>query len=139
MGGVVRTTDVEAVREAVFFSYKEIDGLDIQGWLDDDNNIAYIDDGSVALFQRFRPGIVIGHYFFKVKGKMAIKLAKEIISEVFKTEEAIMGMTPLVNLKARWMNRQLGFKSNGVIDGKEGPCELVILTKKEWEANEFSA
>lgn len=91
-------------------------------------------DGNVALFEYERPGVYTGHYFLKARGKEALKVCQDILAEVFSGDvEVIRGLTPLENLGARWMNKKLGFTSYGVVKTISGPCELVILTKKEYE------
>jgi hypothetical protein len=131
---IERTFDVFSVEDAIS-SYDDID-VDVGAWLGDGDNVALTNDiGDIALFERNYLGIYTGHYFFRSKGKTARANAKEFLHEIF-TEypvDVIRGMTPLENLGARWMNKQLGFTGYGVLETSEGPCELVILTKQEWE------
>jgi hypothetical protein len=108
-------------------------------WLEDTANIALVDEkGNVALFEHNYPGVYTGHYFFSVRGKEALSLSKEILRIVFTdyNVKAIRGITPLKHLGARWMTKQLGFKSYGIVHTPNGPEELFVLTKEEWEGTD---
>jgi hypothetical protein len=116
--------------------YLPITGFEPNEWLGNKNNLAYCNDkGDFGLFEYEIPGVYSGHYFFKSRGKEALKTAKEILEQVFNEEDVqvIRGFTPLKHLGARWMNKQLGFKSYGVVHTAVDICELVILTKQEWK------
>lgn len=92
-----------------------------------------ITDGeNVAMFELSSDGIYTGHYFFTARGKTAIKVGKEMVAYFFSHTKArtIRGLTPIGNLGARWMSRQLGFKGYGVVCSGYGPCELFILMKE---------
>lgn len=103
---------------------------------DEDNYVFRNEGGDYALFIHQRQGVYCGHYLFQSRGRNAIREGKAFLEEAFSTGEVevIEGLTPLENLGARWMNKKLGFKSYGVTPTKVGPCEIVILTKTEWEA-----
>jgi len=135
---ISRTFDIDVVKAATD-PYKEgLYGFNPEDWIEGTENIALVnEDKDVALFEREIPGIVTGHYFFVSRGRAAVRVAKEMLKEAFTKDydiKVIRGLTPLQKLGARWMNKQLGFKSYGVVNTIAGPCELVILTKEEWEA-----
>ena len=115
--------------------YLPIDGFDPEEWLADHRNIALEINGDFALFEYADKGVYTGHYFFKSRGKRAVERGRDLLHEAFMGGhgiKAIRGLSPLEKLGARWLNRQLGFKSYGVIQTSVGPCELVILTKQEY-------
>lgn len=102
-------------------------------WLSRPENIAITDGcGNWSLFELSSDGIYTGHYFFVVRGKVAKKLALEMLDFFFDNTgvKVLRGLTPLQKLGARWMSRQLGFKGYGVVQTANGPCELFILTKE---------
>src|SRR3546814_14858642 len=49
--------------------------------------------------------------------------------------DTVVGMTPLDNKGARWMNRRLGFTYCGIVKTEVDPCEIVMMTKKDWLAS----
>lgn len=116
-------------------------GYNPEAWIADTENVVLTDDeGSYALFERTAgfPHVMVGHYLLKARGRDAIKVATEMLDEIFDDKygvEIIQGFTPLTNLGARWMSKKLGFTSNGIVreDGK--PYEYVMLTKKEYKAH----
>jgi hypothetical protein len=135
----MRTFDIEIVTAAT--KDHETHGFNPVEWLEDTENIALVNDqGDLALFERFSPSLVYGHYFFKSRGKEAITVAKAFLTEAFFTEEysikVIAGLTPVEHLGAKWLTRRLGFKFQEVLDSVSGPHELYILTQQEWKTHE---
>lgn len=100
-------------------------------WLFDEKNIALASGDNVSLFEYQREGVYYGHYFFTdARGRSAITLAKEMLSEMFNNREAsvIIGITPNDNKAALWMNKKLGFTT--VETGSENTS--VYLTKDQF-------
>ena len=131
-----RTTEVLPLLETME-PYLPIEGFDPEEWLNDENNIALTNgEGDFALFEYEYLGVYSGHYFYKARGKKALQASKEFLKHLFTNYyvRAIRGLSPLEHLGARWLNKQLGFKSYGILETPVGPHELVILTKQEWEA-----
>lgn len=104
-----------------------------EDWLETPGNLMLTDgEGNFAMFDKnAMDGIHTGHYFFQARGREAIRLGKRMIKFFFDNTDAkaIRGLTPLVNQKARWMSRQLGFEGHGVEQTSVGPCELFILVR----------
>lgn len=116
--------------------YLKNNGFDMKAWLANNRNIALIDErDNVALFEPFRPNVYVGHYYFLDRGKEAVKAAKQFLHEAFNHEgiEAIVGLTPEHERGARWLSRHIGFKSSGIVETPLEPCELFVLTKKEYK------
>lgn len=130
----MRTYDISLVTKATC-NY-ETHGFEPIEWLVNKENVALTNDRKdIALFERYAPGLVSGHYFFNSRGKEALIASKEFLHEIFTDDydvRVIFGLTPVEHLGARWLNRKLKFQSQGVLDTIAGPHELVILTKKDW-------
>lgn len=132
----MRTNDIDFIAKSIEPYRHEIYGFDISEWIDKPSNIALTnDDGDLALFYGHAKGMVMGHYFFKSRGKTAIKNAKEMMKELFEGYDVslLCGLTPLRIKQARWMNRQLGLKVYDTIRTAIDTCEYVAITKQEWE------
>lgn len=131
----MRTFDPKIVHKALFDILKKNPNFSTVDWAKDHNNIALINDnGDIALFEWEARGCYSGHYSFKSRGRKAIDSGKAFLDEVFDpcyNVEVIRGLTPLENLGARWMSRQLGFTSYGPVKTDIGPHEIFILTRKE--------
>lgn len=116
--------DLDDIRQLL----KDVHGgdLDPLPLLSDTRNRLYFDERGGAIFAWRGPGIYEGHSFFRVKGREAIRAGREVLSHM---SDALMiwGLTPEANRAARWFNRQVGFKSDGMIDTPEGRCELFVL------------
>jgi len=136
---ITRTKNLSTLESATDPYKAGLMHFSLDDWINTDFNIALAnEDGDVALFEYYLPGVVTGHYFFKARARQAVKVAKEMLEELFTGDydvKVIRGLTPLEKLGARWMNKQLKFNSYGVVQTEAGPCELVILTKEEWSNN----
>lgn len=113
----------------------EFSDFDIPDWLSDLRNIALVNDnGDINLFQ-YDNGQYIGHYFYRSRGREALKVAEEMLDAIFRYEEVdtLVGLTPDDKRGAKWLSRQLGFQSHGPIEHPLGPCELFVLTRKQYE------
>lgn len=130
-----RTTNLELV-SGLMKPYLPIHGLNLEEWLENKTNVCLInEDEDLALFEFDSNGIYSGHYFFKSRGKKAVASAQKFLQAFIAQHnpQVIKGLTPLENLGARWLSRHIGFKGFGVVQTPVGPCELFILTKKDWE------
>ncbi len=132
----MRTYDVGLLKEATD-PYKEgFKGFDAEKLIGNRMNIVLTNaDRDIAIFERERPSVATGHYFFNSRGRKAINAANVFLSEVFGDPydvRMVIGMTPIDNRAALWMNRQLGFKNIEVMDTINGPMQFVILTRREW-------
>lgn len=113
------------------------DDVDTIEWMSNPDHIVLENRvGDIAIFEPDRNRIYSGHYFFKSRGRQAINSGRELLDELFNScynISIITGFVPLEHLGARWMSRQLGFTSHGVVqylDDKH--YELFILTKEEF-------
>ncbi len=100
-------------------------------WFEIPGNICLVDDNDFALFTLEYPGFYWGHYCFESRGKEAKQKGLFFLREMFTKHGAklIGGLTPIENKPARWMTRQLGFKSYGFQETPVGVCELFIKEK----------
>jgi len=133
---IERSSDPVAVTEAIRY-YLEPD-FSVEDWVNDLNNIALTDgEGNFCLFEYDEEGRYYGHYFYKARGKKARDLIRQTIDHLFENypAKAIQGLTPEEHVAARWMARQVGMKSFGIISTINGRCELFILTINEWRQN----
>lgn len=132
----MRTFNIDKVIEATSQYADSIEDFYPEEWLENIDNIALINENDdVMLFQYIKDGTYFGHYFLFSRGREAVRAASEFIQELFAEYPVnrIVGLTPITNLGARWMNKRINFKSQGVMDTIAGPCELVVQTKEEWE------
>ena len=136
----MRTFDKDLIWKRMQEYRQEFEGFELNSWVDNPLNIALTDgEENVAMFELASAGVYSGHYFFHsgTRGKKAIETARTFLDEVFANEgtDAITGLTPVDHKGARWISRQLGFKSYGFTDTSVGPCEIFILTRNEREAD----
>ena len=132
----MRIYDIGLVQEAINYIHPEGVDISAEEWLDTPTNIALINDSEdLALFEIGFNDVYTGHYYFKSRGRKAIEAAKGFLDELFNTcynINVILGLTPITNLPARWLSRQVGFKSHGVVQGPKRHYEMFIITKREF-------
>lgn len=135
----MRTKDIDLVLKGTNQYAEDIKNFHPYEWVEDDKNIALTNDNEdIALFEYMKDGVVVGHYFFHSRGRQAIEAAKKFLKEIFSDYDVkmIIGLTPLLNKKAKWMNRRLGFRYHGIVKTEVEPCEIVIMTKADWQSQE---
>ena len=106
-----------------------------------DTDVYFLDGENLMLFEKLRDNVYRGHFFFVDKrGKAAKDFAKECVKRMFLENGAsvLQGLTPEFEKAGRIMARLIGGKSYGIIETINGPAELFMLTKKEWESNGLS-
>lgn len=134
----MRTYDTSLITPAIEFYLKSSTLVDPKEWIKNSDNIALLNDnGDLALFEKGIKDIYSGHYYFKSRGRTAIKAGHAFLDELFNTcynIDILMGLSPLTNLPARWMSRRLGFASQGAITYDDKHYELFVITKKEFNS-----
>lgn len=128
-----RLTDVTRCRQ-VTGKYPEYFTFDVEKWFSQEKNYALIEGDNIAFGEYKSPGVYWVHFCFHTKkGREAIILTKEMLKAFFRLcpVSVAIGLIELKNKKARWLIRQVGFKSLGEIDTKNGLCEMFIITKEE--------
>ena len=133
---VKRTYDANLIAPAIKFYLDSEDKVDPIEWVSNADNIVLINEhGDMALFEKGIKHIYSGHYYFKSRGRKAIDAGKEFLDTLFNTcynIPVLMGLSPLKNLGARWMSRQLKFESQGLINHLGIDYELFILSKERF-------
>lgn len=102
--------------------------LDPTSLIADSRNVCLFNEAGGALFAWRGPGIYEGHSFFRARGRDALKMGATMLGIMFEGgARMIWGATPPENRPARWFNRQLGFRSMGLIATPEGERELFVM------------
>lgn len=97
--------------------------VDLEDFINDTGNVVLMDGEDIAVFERDSLGSLKGHYLFKSGGRKAIEVGERMIQKVFADYPVyvIVGLTPLTNKPALWMNRKLGFNPGPVVETEYGP------------------
>jgi len=110
------------------------DEVDPTELLEDGKNVLLFDDGGGQFFHWRGPGIYEAHSFYLVRGRQALDLGREAIRRMFVEygAEKLWRAPPVENRAARWFNRQLGFRSLGIVQmtsaySETGTCELFEM------------
>lgn len=91
----------------------------------DERNVFLVDGDNGAAFLWRGPGVFEGHSFFKARGREAITLGSRMLESMAGQASLIWGTTPAKLRAARWFNRQIGFRSLGMVETPDlGLCEL---------------
>lgn len=109
--------------------------FDVEDWFSKEDNYALIEGANISFGEYKSPGVYHVHFCFDTaKGREAIDLTKRMFIEFCKARpvQTAIGLIEINNRKARWLIRQVGFKSLGEIDTQIGRCEMFYhegLTK----------
>lgn len=132
---IERSYDGEVLRKASE-PYPEIlkPTFNFNAWASNKYNILLKEGEDVGAFTYEYPGMYNAHYFLTSRGKTARDLVLRTFKYVFETYDVkiLRGLTKADLKAARWMARQFGFKSYGIVEYPNGPHELFIMTKDEF-------
>lgn len=108
--------------------------FDFESWVNNPKNIMWEEGSSIGLATYEYPGVYSLHWFYTVRGKEAMALAREMVNDLFTNHpaRAVRGLTPVKNRAARLAARWLGMKSYGILTFPEGDHELFCMTKEEF-------
>lgn len=131
---MIRSYDPELLRKKTK-DYRDFfpDWL-IEPWVNDRRNVVYLEGDNIGLATFEYPGVYTVHWFFTVRGREAIRLAKKMADRLFQETDAkgIRGMTRSDLKAARWALRQVGMKSLGTVTTDKGEYELSYMTKEQF-------
>jgi hypothetical protein len=125
-----RSFDYKGLEDTLSKHPELVSNFSTHEWIKDYNNLCFTDGkGSYGLLEYNSDGYYTGHYFFIVRGRQALELARTILEEVFLTYgvKVVRGLTPVGNLGAKWMNKQLGFTYLGNVEVPQGECGIYYL------------
>lgn len=132
---IVRSFDPNELKEAFKLGPHDNSSIDCEAWLNNYKNVMLVEGNNVGIATYEYPGVYTVHWFYNVRGREAIKLAREMLDEMFNKYgcETARGLTP-TNLKAaRWLAKQVGLTSYGMMTCTNGEeVELMFITKEEF-------
>lgn len=108
--------------------------FDVEQWFSDENNYALIEGENVAFGEYKSPGVYWVHFcFHTARGREAIELTKRMLSEFCRVRpvRTAIGLIEVENKRAKWLIRQVGFKSLGEEDTPIGRCEMFYINKED--------
>lgn len=129
---MIRSYDPEIMRKATEGIVDK--DFDFPSWTANEKNVMWDEDGSIGLATYEYPGVYSLHWFYRIRGRAAMDLARRMVDDLFTNYDAhsVRGLTPVKNRAARLAARWLGMKSYGVIMTTDGEHELFCMTKKEF-------
>lgn len=101
--------------------------FDVEDWFSKPENYAYKEGDNVAFGEYKSPGVYWVHFCFDTaKGREAINLTKRMFKQLSEDTPLKMaiGLIHVDNKKAKWLIRQVGFQSLGLVDTENGVCEM---------------
>jgi len=128
---VRRLTDPVECRK-VTDHYPQYFTFNVEEWFDTPNNYALIEGENIAFGEYKSPGTYHVHFcFHTARGREAVQLTKDMFEEFCRgcPVKTAIGLIEVNNKKARWLIRQVGFKSLGEVMTENGLCEMFYSTK----------
>lgn len=109
--------------------------LDYAAWVANPNNVMLIEGDDVGIGTFEYPGAYTIHWFFQSRGRAALNQAKAMLAMFFETVDCKLarGLTPVDLRGARWLARQIGMTSQGILDFDTGPHELFTITNEDFQ------
>lgn len=107
--------------------------FDVEKWLTNADNYALIEGDNIAFGEYKTPGTYWVHFCFDTaRGREAIQLTKDMFEEFCRVcpVKIAIGLIEVNNRKARWLIRQVGFKSLGEVMTENGMCEMFYSTRE---------
>lgn len=101
--------------------------FNVEEWFANADNFCLQEGDNVAFAEYKSPGVYWVHFCFdKAKGRQAIDLTKKIYNTFccLKPVKLLIGLIHVNNKKAKWLIRQVGWQSLGLIETKNGLCEM---------------
>jgi hypothetical protein len=136
----MRTYDALKVAIAIKHFLKTEEKVDPIEWLSNPSNIVLENEqGDLALFEWSSPisKVYSGHYYFKSRGRDAIKAAKGFLDELFNScynIHVLIGLVPVERKEVKWLTRRVGFTSHGLEEIHGQQYELFIITRDEFNS-----
>lgn len=128
-----RTQNLEAV-SSVTQHYPDYFTWNAADWLSDDANFAYQEGENVGFAEFKSPGNYWVHFcYHTARGRAAIELTKRMLDALYADThyQTVVGLISEDNKKARWLIRQVGFESLGMVDTQNGLCEMFYSIRKD--------
>jgi hypothetical protein len=133
---ITRTFDPEDLRKGTDLYREHVPGdFDFKAWVENINNIIIKDEDSIGFITYEYPGVYSAHHFHKTRrGKEAISMSLAMMKFGFDNYpiRVMRGLTKTRLKAARWIARQLGFKSYGIVDTHGEPYELFMVTREQF-------
>jgi len=107
--------------------------FDVDAWFANADNYALMEGDNIAFGEYKKPGVYWVHFCFDTaRGREAIQLTKDMFEEFCRVcpVKTAIGLIEVNNRKARWLIRQVGFKSLGEVETENGLCEMFYSTKE---------
>lgn len=104
---------------------------DNKTWVNVEGNLMFRLGDDVGLATYDYPGMYTVHWFYKSRGKAALKVAAIMLNEVFTKHgaEVVRGIIALDNKPSIYLSRYLGYVRLSVEEFSDGPNEVILLTK----------
>lgn len=121
--------------KAITDKHKDYFTFDEDKWFSNLNNFGYIEGQNVGFGEFKSPGCYWVHLCCdEAKGREAVELTKKMVGMLYEDTQfnSLVALIHVDNKKAKWLIRQVGFKSLGVTDTPNGLCEMFCLTKKDY-------
>lgn len=112
--------------------YPDYFSFNVEDWFSKPENYALIEGDNIAFGEYKSPGVYWVHFCFDAaRGREAIQLTKDMFEEFCRAcpVKTAIGLIEVNNKKARWLIRQVGFKSLGEVMTENGMCEMFYSTK----------
>jgi hypothetical protein len=114
--------------------YPDYFTFNCEDWLSKPTNFAYQEGENVGFGECKSPGNFWVHFcFHTARGRQAVNLTKRMFDRLCEDTGLVsaIGLIHVDNKPAKWVIRQVGFKSLGTTETENGLCEMFYSTRKD--------
>jgi hypothetical protein len=111
-------------------------GFEPEDWIETSDQFTLTNGYDILMAKRWADNTIEIHWALRNRGRRAIHAGVDFLRYLFHKEGAriVVGTVPAHKRAARWFSRQVGGKSNGIVQTELGPMEFFSLTREDFEA-----
>lgn len=130
---IKQSFDLDLLLEVTDLPYIHSTVDDFKTWFATPRNLMFTEGRNVGLATYDGPGHYTVHWYFEVRGRKAIDLARRMIKNLFDNYGAltVRGLIRKDLKASRWACRQVGLKSYGMITFPDGEENELFVTDKD--------
>lgn len=116
--------------------YPDYFTFDSEEWLSCETNFAIKEGDNIGFAEHKGSGSYWVHFCYHTeRGRSAIELTKQMLVYLHSLTgfTSVVGLIDEGNRKARWLIRQVGLNSLGMVETKNGLCEMFYSTGHQYQ------
>lgn len=112
------------------------EGFDPEDWVEQPERFTLTNGYDMLLVEEWQDNVFEIHWALRNRGRKAINAGIDFLRYLYNKEGAhiVVGTVPVSQRASRWFSRQVGGKSQGIVQTELGDMELFTLSREDFEA-----